>query len=1056
MKCLFNATLLKFVSRRIGFALLKLAFLAVFLILLNTTGMSFQIQSDTLIPKSRQISPTKIYYTTEQLIKKLHKSTDNEKIGILLKLAETLSGSEPERAIEFANQAQILLKQFKNNKTHINILCALSESYNTLGKDENARELANEALKKAENESYKSGAAKALYIIGDILIKAGNNNKSLEYYNKSLKIYNEIDDNQSQSKVLIKIGIAYKVASDYKPCLENYRKSMIVAEKSNDSLNLAVALNCIGDYYGEVGPLDSALTYDYRALMINEQINNRAGIGASCACLGFTYRRLQNYNKAFYYCLKAIEISEEIGNKRRLGMNYTSLGVIYLESGDNEKALSSFFEALKIFQILNWKLNIQETFDRIGETYFRMGENNKALDYYFKSLKLSKELDLKHTKLLIKIGKLYRTLGRFQVAMDYVNKSLAVANIIGNDEMKTKGYEELSEIYFAKGDYKKALENFRLFKQFNDTVFNKSVMSQIIEMQTKYETDKKEKEIKTLEYAAKLRELELFKQRNYRNYSLAGSLFILALATVFLYGYRQKARLNKELTEKSGQMRILNQDLSIAKEKAEVANQAKSTFLANMSHEIRTPMNAILGYTEILSRSAIDAQQKEYLASLNSSGRTLLELINDVLDISKIEAGKSELLYMPFNIIHTINDIVNIFKLKVNQKGLQLIIELSENLPEYIVLDELKVRQVLINLIGNAVKYTDKGYIKIAAFAVANTEEQTNLTIAIHDTGIGIPEAYRNKIFEAFEQADSHDNNKYGGTGLGLAISKLLVEQMNGQIFIESKENQGSIFKIVFKEVAISREATMEKQKFHLIPESIKFNEGIVLLVDDNFDNRNIIKGYLNNYPFEVIEAGNGKEALELLNRIKPDIVLMDIHMPVMDGYETLNLIRENTEYSNIPVIAITASAFLEDEQRAAQFGFNDYLRKPISLGDLMSCLIKFIKYEEIKSENIYQEAILPEIVINIPFSSELITYVEENIVPIWNELKDIRPQKTVVLFAEKMIEVGHRFNQYSFINYGSELISTTNSFNIDMQIYLIKMFPGILNQMKNSNKWKS
>ena len=413
-------------------------------------------------------------------------------------------------------------------------------------------------------------------------------------------------------------------------------------------------------------------------------------------------------------------------------------------------------------------------------------------------------------------------------------------------------------------------------------------------------------------------------------------------------------KLEQRVKERTFDLEVANRELLHSKEKAEIANQAKSEFLANMSHEIRTPMNAVLGFTEILKEEIKEPKLSHYLESIHSSGKSLLNLINDILDLSKVEAGKLQLEYVPVCIQELFTEMEVLFKQKTDDKGLDFIIDIPDGIPEAMLLDETRLRQIMVNLISNAIKFTEKGSI-ILSVKYDSFNNQYNrsldLMILVTDTGMGMPEDEKGKIFDSFEQLAAVKKGNFGGSGLGLAITRRLVNAMNGEIMVESEFNRGSCFFILFKEVEIaSMDSFGARQSRHIDPVSVKFEKSTVLVADDIEYNRELIKVYLAQYDFVILEAENGKQVIEMVNMHHPDLVLLDIKMPEMNGYEALEILQKYEGIKDIPVIAITASAMKQDEQKI-RILCSSYLRKPVSKIELISEIMKFLPYSSLESE---------------------------------------------------------------------------------------------------------
>jgi len=508
-----------------------------------------------------------------------------------------------------------------------------------------------------------------------------------------------------------------------------------------------------------------------------------------------------------------------------------------------------------------------------------------------------------------------------------------------------------------------------------------------------------------------------------------------------LESHRQ--HLEEKVSQRTSELLALNRDLERARKEADDANQAKSEFLANMSHEIRTPMNAILGFTELLGKKVLGDEQKRWLQSISSSGRTLLSLINDILDLSKIEAGRMVLDYRPVNPRSIFNDIINIFKTKCEKKQLSFETEVASDLNESLVLDETRLRQILFNIVGNAVKFTEKGYIRLSVRQQYSKPDKSalDLIFSVEDTGIGIREDQQKIIFDAFRQQVGQSHAQYGGTGLGLAITRRLVEMMDGQIQLSSELEKGSTFSILLKDVAVASVVPkMTRPVLELA--DIKFVPSTILSVDDVETNRMLLKDFLSPYSLNVIDAENGEQAIEMARKVRPQLIFMDMKMPVMDGYTATRHIKADKELAEIPIIALTASVMKDNLHEIEDAGCNDLLQKPVGSEDVIRMLMKYLDYHYLSELNkdIHTKPMdaSDDSVSNVSddLSQEqikaLIKELKGDLYDTWKQTSEQFIFTDIEAFGQTMIAMGEKFDANMVRSWGQQLIDQAKSFDME------------------------
>ncbi|GBC60224.1 hypothetical protein DENIS_1175 [Desulfonema ishimotonii] len=516
-----------------------------------------------------------------------------------------------------------------------------------------------------------------------------------------------------------------------------------------------------------------------------------------------------------------------------------------------------------------------------------------------------------------------------------------------------------------------------------------------------------------------------------------------------------REHLEELIIERTAALQKTNEALLRAKEAAESANRAKSEFLANMSHEIRTPMNAVLGFTELLYPTVTEEKQKNYLEAIRSGGKNLLTLINDILDLSKIEARKMELQCEPVNLRAVLEEIKGIFSLRIREKGLVFAMEIDPSVPESLMLDEVRVRQMIFNLMGNAVKFTPSGYIRLSVcrHVPPGREGPPDLVIAVTDTGIGIPEESMAKIFEAFGQQEGQSNKKYGGTGLGLTITKRLAEVMGGEIRVQSKVGRGSRFEIVLHNVVcdtVMTESPAIPDPGAIRAGDIVFDGAIVLVVDDIQANRNLVRAYLQDMSIRFTEAENGKQAIQAARQERPDLILMDIRMPVMDGCIATEQIRGDVVLKDIPVIALTASGVKSEQERIMKYGFDGILTKPFNREDLICKISHFIPYH--KTGTGMQKAGGKTIRISLDALKkmpELIRQLEGDFSTSCQKARQNGFFDDIAAFADQVKALGRTYSLHILEEFGENLTTQVDSFDIEKINATLDRYPALIEQIR-------
>lgn len=489
-----------------------------------------------------------------------------------------------------------------------------------------------------------------------------------------------------------------------------------------------------------------------------------------------------------------------------------------------------------------------------------------------------------------------------------------------------------------------------------------------------------------------------------------------------------------------------SEDLRLAKEAAEAANQAKSEFLANMSHEIRTPLNSILGFSDLLDGEPMEAQARHYVACIRSAGRALQGLVNDVLDLSKLEAGRLELNPAPLSLRGLLEEVGAIFEQRCREKRLEWRVEVAPDCPPAVILDLVRLRQVLINLVGNAVKFTQEGFVRVAVrmLSVRPGEDLPDLEITVEDTGIGIPRKQMELVFEAYRQVKVGSQVQLGGTGLGLNIAQRLVQLMGGTLTVDSEPGKGSAFTLKLPRVEVAAAASGVETPLTSASDLV-FEPATVLVVDDAVANRDLLKGYFRHLPFTVLEAGNGQEALDQVAAHLPDLVIMDLRMPVMDGYEATRRLKSDPRTQGIPILVLTASSLASRREIEGELQADAYLRKPVPFAVLIREMGRFLPHRA------------PESALVLPMGGDLsrageaIPLLEGELMETWRSISGTFVFDEIDAFGKRVRDVGESFGLRPLAQWGQELKDQASRFDMTSLPGTLARFPELVDLLRAS-----
>ena len=680
------------------------------------------------------------------------------------------------------------------------------------------------------------------------------------------------------------------------------------------------------------------------ALKLAIKIEDKKSIGLINSKIGKLHYIIEEPNEAIIWLTKAVEVQRFAKDDANLAETYKTFGIVYSSKEDYNQALEYFTSAKSLFQQEDLHSYVAEVLLNEGKTYSKLKNYRKAKVAFEQALVIAKRYNLQKIQSgsLVNSGKVTALLGDDTTALSLANEGLAIAKNNRFHDVKNEAYVILSDINKNLANYKVSNEYLRLYIKLSDSLIDvkrKSLSPEkriqfLIDNQTEYQ--KKQ--------AADLVELKDENSLGRLTTILSVVLItILSLLTLSLYKNNSiRLKTNNMLHKK-------NNELILAKEKAELASKTKANFLSTVTHELRTPLYAVTGLSNMLLDEDPKPEQVKHLKSLKFSGDYLLTFINDILQINKIEANKVEIEPEPFNLKKKITNVVAALNNSAIDNNIQIHIDYEKGLPENFIADQLKISQILINLLGNAIKFTKDGDIWVRVSKISQENEMYSLRFEVEDNGIGISQEKQDNMFESFSQGSIQINRKYGGTGLGLSIVKGLIQILKGKIYLKSELEKGTKFTFELPLKYTDKTVKENVPTYFKDIKDIDLTKVKILVVEDNKINQMITKKILNKMNLNCDVVDNGEEAVELVKENTYDVVLMDIHMPGISGLEATKRIRSFNK--ELIIYALTAVTLEDKMPEFDEAGFNDIISKPFKQEDFEKKLFLALTGKEIKAK---------------------------------------------------------------------------------------------------------
>jgi signal transduction histidine kinase len=751
-----------------------------------------------------------------------------------------------------------------------------------------------------------------------------------------------INDVNHKVDTLNKLGFDL-IFTDPSEARSLFNEAISLSEKTAYREGHAKALKNKAISYDIQGNSNEAIGYYHESLIILESLQDTLGISRLKNNLGIAYKNLDDIETARKFYEESVDLKKSLGDIKGMAYGYNNIGELYEAQGAFTKALDFFTRANVTLDSLGDDHGNSITLSNIGVSHIELGNYSVAIEYILRSLKIDEKLQdyfsLSYSHLLLARANLHNH--KISKGLEAVKMAEKMALDIGALKVYYESQIIKAQLLRSSGNLEELPDLYEKIIYLKDSLAHINLVEETAKMKGLYESQKKERMIAGLKDEAIFNKKLFVAQKNLFTISLI-AVFLLVGLLIAVFILYQKGVRKKRLLE------IRAMELDLAREKAEIANKTKSDFLANMSHEIRTPLNAIIGYTDQAMETSLEKTRMSYLRTVSQSANGLLEIINEVLEFSKLEAKELELRIDDTDLIELCEHVIRMLSYKAIEKKLVLKLSQVDIKYRYIRADITRFRQVLVNLLSNAIKFTEEGEVELKVEVLEEIDDRKTLfKFSVRDTGIGIKNENQENIFKAFSQEDSSLTRKYSGTGLGLSISTSLLSLMGSRLSVMSTPGKGStfFFEVTFENATesfknSSAQVLENQEQWHVIEDELT-----VLVVEDNQTNmllaKLMIKKTLPNT--RILEATNGLEAVSLFVKDKPDLIFMDIQMPYLDGYGATIEIRKIETGKRTPICALTAGFSDIEKEKCFEAGMDDFISKPIPKNAISQVISKWV-----------------------------------------------------------------------------------------------------------------